>query len=464
MSTKLATSWKESSSATAFERTIEAYYDTASRIYFIKNTRGGWVPVRESSLRRQLRAIGLPAKSVEGDNLSDIDRFINECQTKFDVDYVGPLAGYQSGFREILGKRLLITESPVLIGPSPGDWSVIRKLIKNLLGGETGDEQLAVFYGWLKIAVESLRAHQIRPGQCLVLAGERGCGKSLLQKLITELLGGRMARPYQYMMGQTQFNGDLIESEHLMLEDECSTVDIRTRRNFGSRIKDITVNDYQRLHAKHKNAIRVKPFWRLSVSLNDEPENLMVLPPIDESLEDKIILLKARKLPMPMPTRTNQERDTFWQTMIAELPALVDFLLQFEIPKELLDDRFGVGHFHHPDLLRAINELSPEERLLFLIDEVYFNELDNTGFVGPASQLEAALKSSSTYGDEARKLLHYHTSCGTYLGRLAKRYPERIQYKRSGGNRVWNIEAPNNGAPMGSDAASSVQSQFTDVI
>ena len=43
--------------------------------------------------------------------------------------------------------------------------------------------------------------------------------------------------------------------------------------------------------------------------------------------------------------------------------------------------------------------------------------------------------------DEARKLLHYHTSCRTYLGRLARRYPERFRYKRSCGDRLWVIKA-----------------------
>jgi hypothetical protein len=38
----------------------------------------------------------------------------------------------------------------------------------------------------------------------------------------------------------------------------------------------------------------LKPFWRLSITLNDEPENLLILPPLDESLGDKIMLLRAQ--------------------------------------------------------------------------------------------------------------------------------------------------------------------------
>ncbi len=73
----------------------------------------------------------------------------------------------------------------------------------------------------------------------------------------------------------------------------------------------LTTDLKQRCHAKHREPLTLTPFWRLSISVNDEPENLMVLPPIDESLGDKMILLKARRTEMPMPTGTTEERDAF---------------------------------------------------------------------------------------------------------------------------------------------------------
>ena len=109
------------------------------------------------------------------------------------------------------------------------------------------------------------------------------------------MLGGRAAKPTEYMSGRTPFNADLFAAEHLMIEDEYGSTDLRTRREFGARIKDITVNDVQSCHAKNRwQAISLRPFWRLSISLNDEPENLMVLPPVDESLSDKLMLLDRR--------------------------------------------------------------------------------------------------------------------------------------------------------------------------
>jgi hypothetical protein len=85
------------------------------------------------------------------------------------------------------------------------------------------------------------------------------------------------------MSDRTQFNSELFAAEHLMIEDEIASTDIRNRRSFGARIKDFTVNDLQSYHAKRVDALSIEPFWRVSITVNDEPEDLLILPPIDES-------------------------------------------------------------------------------------------------------------------------------------------------------------------------------------
>jgi hypothetical protein len=37
--------------------------------------------------------------------------------------------------------------------------------------------------------------------------------------------------------------------------------------------------------------------------------------------------------------------------------------------RELISERFGIRHFHHPEILQAIDNLAPEYRLLRLIDD-----------------------------------------------------------------------------------------------
>ncbi|MBI1178473.1 DUF3854 domain-containing protein [bacterium] len=416
---------------------LHVYYDPGRKCYWLSNDRGEMIEINESSLVKHLRAAGYDAGDGEEKGLSAVDLRIIEIQRTLDVVYAGPLAGQSVGLQEMCGHRVLVTRSPRLPQPKVGECPHIEQLILGLLG-DGKHNQVPYFLGWLKIAYEALAAGQLRHGQMLAIAGPRDCGKSLLQNLITEVLGGRVAKPYRYMCGATDFNGDLFTAEHLMIEDEVSFTDIRARRHFGARIKDFTVNTVQSCHAKNRQAISLKPFWRVTISLNDEPENLLILPPIDESLEDKVILLKATKADMPVDTSTADGYREFMELLLSEVPAFVHHLTRFEIPEALVSKRFGVTHFHHPDLITALEDMSPEMRLLALIDSA-MEEDDKLGpWTGTAAELERRL-ADSPFKDEARRLLDWNNAAGTYLGRLARRCGDRVQQQRTEHRRGWII-------------------------
>ena len=314
-------------------------------------------------------------------------------------------------------------------------------------------DQRPYVYAWLKLGYEALRAGKLRPAPVMGIAGPRNSGKSLLQNLFTVILGGRVAKPYRYMSGHTDFNGELFGAEHLMVEDEAPSTDLRSRRALGAHIKAFTVNQTQSCHVKNRQALTLSPFWRVSISVNDEPENLMILPPIsdsdNDSLGDKIILLRANLAEMPMSTETLEEREAFWHALVSELPAFLHFLLDWELPKEIRHARYGMKTWHHPELLLALDTLAPETRLLSLIDEVLFADHEfhhgclnakskaKDSREGTAEELERLLRADPTFGYEAQKLFSWPTACGTYLGRLAKKYPKRVQSDRSSDARRW---------------------------
>ena len=420
----------------------ECYFDSAKNCYWIKDARDTWIQVSESGAKRLFRSHGVAAAVPEGRHVGPLDLAVLDVQLEKNVAYAASLAGYSKGVYEITGKRVLVVDSPVLIEGKEGSWSTLAMVLEGLLADEHYD-QAFYFFGWIKLALESLRAGQRRPGQALAIAGPRDCGKSLLQSLITVLLGGRMASPYQYMTGATPFNSEMFRAEHLVIEDNAASTDIRARRSFGALLKTITVNECQPCFTKGREAINLTPFWRLSITVNDEPENLLVLPPIDESIEDKLILLKASSRPMPMPTETLEERRTFWETLLSELPAFVHFLEGWEIPDALRGHRFGVRHFHHPDLLRTLDDLAPERQLLDLIDAELFSGPLMDVWEGKAEELERRLTGSdsgSAYA--ARRLLGFRTACGTYLGRLAVKHRERFSRRTLEGHTHWTIEPP----------------------
>jgi hypothetical protein len=433
---------------------FQAYYDAGRKGFWIQNSRGGWIEVTESSLRRLLRKQGYRAKAAEGEILSELDTKLNEIQLDCDVAFAGPLAGYSAGVvDDASGSRILVTTSPKLIAPAEGEWPVLGKFLRNLLIDDAYDQRDYVF-AWLKFAAEALNTGRRRPGPAMVLAGPRNCGKSLLQKIFTEVLGGRVAKPYRYMSGRTDFNGELFGAEHLMVEDETPSTDLRSRRSLGAHIKAFTVNETQSCHSKNRQALTLTPFWRVSISVNDEPENLLILPPMSDSehdsLGDKIILLRARKAEMPMPSEELDDREAFWRTLRSELPAFLYFLQHWSVPEPLRHSRYGMRTWQHPTLLAALDALAPETRLLGLIDEVLFSDGELGGGVkiiprseweGTAEQLERLLVASD-FGHEAKCLLNWSTATGTYLSRLSGKRPDRVQPNRKTTARKWIVYRP----------------------
>jgi hypothetical protein len=419
---------------------IEAYYDPSRKSYWLPNDRREMIEINETSLERHLRKAGFGAKE-EGEAVSAIEEKLIQTQTSKDVHYAGPLAGHPTGPQDMCGQRILVTRAPRVLKPVEGECPTIEGLITALLDDPVHD-QISYLMGWLKIGYEALSHWKLRHGQALAIAGPRDCGKSLLQNIITEIMGGRSAKPYRYMCGATDFNGDLFGAEHLMIEDEVAFTDIRARRAFGARIKDFTVNTVQSCHGKNRPALSLKPFWRLSITLNDEPENLLILPPIDESLEDKLILLKAHKRPLPMETSTLAGQQKFMAALLGEVPAFLNLLVNYRIPERLKSERFGVTHFHHPELLASLSEMSPEMRLLAVID-AHLSEGEGpfSGWMGTATELERMLYDSKG-AHEARRLLDWSNATGTYLGRLAKKLPNRVRQERTKSSRIWYIRPP----------------------
>ena len=108
--------------------------------------------------------------------------------------------------------------------------------------------------------------------------------------------------------------------------------------------------------------------------------------------------------PMPMPTGSVEKRDQFMQTLMSEIPAFCAFLDEWQVPPDLISERFGITHFHHPALIEAIDSFAPEARLLQIIELSIL--VDQKLWTGSAVLLESRLTDKeAAYCYEARKLL-----------------------------------------------------------
>jgi hypothetical protein len=176
----------------------------------------------------------------------------------------------------------------------------------------------------------------------------------------------------------------------------------------------------------------------VSITLNDDPEAMMVLPPLDEHVADKIILLRGSVFDFPMPMGTPAEQEAAWGQLRSEVPAYSHWLLnEYMIPDHLTDPRrYIVKTWHHPELKAQLEMLSPESSLLDMIDEAVF-PMHAPTWRGTAAELQRLLFSDHRVDSQAKRLLDWNNACGTYLGRLATKRPDRVQEARTATRREY---------------------------
>jgi hypothetical protein len=127
--------------------------------------------------------------------------------------------------------------------------------------------------------------------------------------VVTGILGGTFVDPTQYMTSVTSFNSDLFAAPHQLIADSLHSNDPKTRAILENAIKMVSANHGQRMHENGKEALnQIDPFWRLTVSLNDDGLGLSVLPRPDGSMADKMLLFRASR-PEDMP-HTDEDMKT----------------------------------------------------------------------------------------------------------------------------------------------------------
>lgn len=419
-------------------------YDKATKDYYALRPDGdAWSEMREGVIRTMLARRGFNPAREKGNMPSEVDDQLAYLQGH-SVFYAGALAGHSMGIFKGDPHSVLVTTGASLPEPVKGDWGTIKKVLEDMF---SGPEALAHFYGWLKVAVEARRAGVLIPGQACVFAGPAGCGKSLIQhQVITPLLGGRCCKPMQYLLGKTMFNKDLTGAEHWIMEDEKSETDIRGRRAFGTSIKEVTVNRLHRLHAKGRDAqISLPLFVRLTISLNHEPENLIVLPPLDDSIRDKLMLFRMYKR-HDFDADGPEENKRFNEALKREIPAFAWWLInEWEIAPELKDSRFGVKEYGDKEIIEVLDQAAPEFALLDMIDLTYFSGGRKETQSFKAAELRRELQdTASPVMFDARNILRTVQNCADYLSRLALKESTRVVKQGTGKGRgyTWMIHPP----------------------
>jgi hypothetical protein len=393
----------------------ERFFYAGRAGYAMRSEGGRFIPLpQESQVRAHLEMLGVPRYAM--------NEALCTIREKHHVLWIGPIAGYSSGIHQAPDAQgvLLVTTEPAIVKSSPGTFDLINRIVTGLFWDDDNEDQFHAVMGWLRQARANVKAGRRRPLPALAMVGPRNAGKSLFLEIARLSLGGRSAPAYRAITNENGFNADVLGAELLVVDDEVASRDNRARSRFGQSIKNFLFAASVRVEAKNRDAFSARPVHALAIALNNEAQHVQVLPEMDDSLRDKISLIKTGRA--DITPEESYDKEAFMARIVDEMPAFLDWLEKGDTPPSLIDTRTGCRAWQHPDILETLSQISPESRLWELICQCWKvqESITQTGFWrGTSAELERALNEGESTRHSARTLLSWNGALGVYLAGLA---------------------------------------------
>lgn len=324
------------------------YFD--SKNYWECNA-GVWRSLGRTDALLAIKSRGVSDKTPKGATLSDAERVLRHVQSDGRIEAAGPLINYAPGAVELGGRKFLNTVNLHPVVPATTeitldlevDCPFINKFLRKLFGNESAFQH---FLAWLRRAYYNVRHHKALFGQTLFFCGPVNNGKTLLTiRIIAPLLGGKYSDPTDYFFGRTSFSEDLFSGALLLINDSAPARDEKERIKFGSMIKQFVVNPSHTYHPKFCPRTTVHWVGRICCTLNDDPTSVSILPDLNDSSADKVMIFGTHPFDGDWPTDV--------EILIEkELPKFAAYLEAYQPPPEVLsNDRMGVKAWHDKRIL-----------------------------------------------------------------------------------------------------------------
>jgi hypothetical protein len=296
---------------------------------------------------------GLSRRARRGENTSEAEQVLLHVQTQNRVATAVPLIFRPPGMQLLNGTRILNISTVKALPPSQESSNAesFPWLMDFFTRIFTSEHARDTYFAWQARAYRG--ALEMRPlvGQALFFCGPKNNGKSLLcTRIISPLLGGKMANPYDFMMKATAFNSEIFSCGLLAINDEDAPRTEREKEIFLQRLKSLVVNQRHQFHAKFKD--RSETEWvggRVVVTANDDAKSSGILPELNSNTEDKMMFFSTR----PYGKGWLEKYDL--EAIIAkELPFFARWLLDgFVAPPGIIEigSRCGVKSYHEPALV-----------------------------------------------------------------------------------------------------------------
>lgn len=439
----------------AVKRFVCVPYSRNACFYMDDGTR--FVPLRsEGVVRRQAKGFGL--------GNDEIEQLLRVIESKPILYVYGALAGYSYGIHRFGGENVLVVNSAPWIEGKKGDWATIKKFLYSRFYDPQYPEQFHILMCWLKGARKRIREARdegvVKTAiQLLAIVGGAGIGKTsiILNLLIAPLLATPKNGAYdgtKFLSTQTGdgYNGNIEKYPVIVLDDVHKGASQKVRECVFAKAKNILYSGAIAIEAKFQNPISAKLPWSVIQMMNEDSECLKAFPIVGND-ETKVIGLLASEYSSSPPFATDAEKKELDKMIESELPAFAYAVDNYEVPEYLLDvaehNRHCCKAWVHPKLAEMVHEISPEARLLELIDMgARRADMDGANLIyqedAKPKDLYNAVKDNlpSNYKREFEQLAGSEGHFGRKLKALSERPNSCVIRKMSGNNPLYTILRP----------------------
>lgn len=395
------------------------YYHYSKGLFYMREEPYGYVQVSREDLKTTLNVkYNLSKASVKGQP-SEIDKFLESVQgfgSGQRVDGVMPFVYTRAGLIEHGGKRILNDSEPTIKQPVPmasaevgnTDFSIdgyfrqtcpflhgflTRAFDKtdqtvNGMDPSTVDIQLNIFLAYLARKYRGALVYKPPQSQVMVIGGHAGVGKTMLVNGVIPNILGTAADGTGFLVDNSQWTAHIVRSPVMLVDDSTVASDDRKAGNYTANVKKLIANSKILYQKKYGDLDDVPWFGSVFIACNLDPQSSKILPDLEETTRDKVIMLKMRK---GLTLNGWYEIET---AIKAETPFFARFLLEWEIPSWCysrdgsIRGRFGIHNYHHEELAHLSMNKGGANDVLELLRAYYDAVMEDAAALGNISQIK----------------------------------------------------------------------------
>lgn len=373
------------------------YYD--GKRYW-KRTGSRWLDFTKEDMITNLKVMGISSRINQGETCSECDKILLTIMTQKRVEGVAPFMFTKDEIVDVRGCPFINIANKKVTSPAsgpsnPGMYPWLHTFFENIWDAEESEFGLSAsthFMAWLQRFYRGGLENNPKSGHVLVIAGPPGRGKSLLSMFILREIMGGGTDASAFLLNNNHFNKELGESPVWNVDDGVSAVDLRDHRRFSEMIKKHTANPEVVYHPKFRDAVVLPWKGRIVVTCNADADSLNMVPNLEASVLDKIMLFRLSETYQPDFFDSYKMEAQIRK----ELPFFLRDLLDWTMPEAVIGDaRFGVQPYHHSSLVAEAREASPSHRVTEVIEmwrKSYSETMENEElWEGTATELLASI-------------------------------------------------------------------------